>query len=99
MNTSKELINDSRYKDFETIRKTKLEMNNGKTLNVSIEFLMKKLREEHIEMVTAYYNYRDCRIYNYTQTKELKKQQFETELADLANMCYLVYMRLRGFKK
>ena len=91
------ITHDFRYKDFETIRVTKLQMNNHKTMNVSLENFIDKLQEEYREAITAYIKWLDTRPN--LDERRLKEQAFSAELADLANMCYLTYMKIRGYKE
>jgi len=108
MSKTEQIMKDRRTKDFEKIREAKLLMNEHKTMNVPVELLFKNLRHEHIEAVLAYYEY--THFLHKTKTKgdldfededklRLLKQAFEAELADVANMCYLTYLALNGYKE
>lgn len=92
------IMEDSRYKDFEKIRKAKLLMNEHKTMNVPLEQLFHSLRLEHMECVKAWYLWKMSKIKDETE-RRLLKEAFETELADVANMCYLAYLRLNGYSE
>jgi len=108
MTKTEQIWNDRRIRDFEKIREAKMLMNEHKTMNVPVELLVKNWRGEHMEAVVAWYNYKNFlsktkmkKMVDFEDETKLRllKQAFEAELADVANMCYLTYLGLNGYRE
>lgn len=91
MNKTEKIMSSKQWESFLVKMKIKLQNNEHKTLNVqSFMVLLDGLKREFFEVIREFYKNEysglDCR------------ESLEWELVDLANMCFLSYLYLRGFK-